>query len=200
MHAWTRSPIPSAVLFLLATLPAIARAQTLARPTAAKAVPTVEPRFVLEIEGGAGYTSVDAQKYSETITPLSDWNTTAYTGGARLFFARAGSLRLGAEAGYSYFFWYNTGAAGYPITREPHATRVGAVARAALSPRIAADAGVAAYIFPGGTVVGANAALGYFVPLGPKLSIPVRVRVDVPFTSAAMVVGITGTVGLSYRY
>jgi hypothetical protein len=200
MHSWTRSTIPAAILCALAALPAAASAQTAARAAAPATKAAAAPRFVLEVEGGAGYTSVDAQKWSETITPLEDWNTTAYLGGARLFFARAGSLRLGAEAGYNYFFWYTTTGAGYGITYEPHATRVGPVVRASLSPRVAADAGVAAYIFPDGTVLGANAAVGYFIPAGPRLSIPVRVRADVVFASVTMVASVTGTVGLSYRY
>jgi hypothetical protein len=200
MYSWTRSPIPAAVLVALAALPAAARAQTPARAAAPKPVPVVEAKFVLEVEGGAGYTSVDAQKWSETISPLNDWNTTAYVGGARLLFTRAGKLRVGVDAGYNYFFWYTTSAAGYGITREPHATRAGVVVRTAMGTRIAADAGAAAYLFPDGTVFGANAALGYFIPAGPRMSIPVRVRVDVPFTSAATAISIAGTLGLSFRF
>jgi hypothetical protein len=200
MHPWTRSTIPAAVLVALAALPAVAGAQTLARAAAPRAVPVVEAKYVLEIEGGAGYTSVDAQKWSETISDLDDWNTTGYFGGARFFFARAGGLRVGAEAGYSHFFWYSTSAAGYSITYRPHATRVGPVVRAALTPRIAADVGVAAYMFPDGTVAGANASLGYFIPVGRQLSFPVKVRADVVFASVTTVASIGATVGLSYRY
>jgi len=200
MHRWTRSTIPATVLFALAALPAAAAAQTPARAAAPKAVPVVEAKYVLEIEGGVGYTSVDAQKWSETISDLDDWNTTAYFGGARLFFTRAGGLRVGAEAGYSHFFWYTTSAAGYAITYRPHATRVGPVIRAALGPRIAADVGVAAYLFPDGGVAGANASLGYFIPAGRQLSVPVKLRADVVFASAATLASIGATIGLSYRF
>lgn len=200
MRQWTRSTIPAAVLFALAALPAAAGAQTLTRVAAPRAVPVVEAKYVLEIEGGVGYTSVDAQKWSETISDLDDWNTTAYFGGARVFFARAGSLRVGAEAGYTHFFWYTTPGAGYGITYRPHATRVGPVVRAALTPRIAADVGVAAYMFPDGTVAGANASLGYFIPAGRRLSVPVKLRADVVFASVTTVASIGATVGLSYRF
>jgi hypothetical protein len=200
MHPWTRSTIPAAVLVALAALPAAAGAQTLARAAAPRAVPVVEAKYVLEIEGGAGYTSVDVQAWSETISDLDDWNTTGYFGGARLFFTRVDGLRVGAEAGYSHFFWYSTSAAGYSITYRPHATRVGPVVRAALTPRIAADIGVAAYMFPDGTVAGANASLGYFIPVGRQLSVPVKVRADVVFASVTTVASIGATVGLSYRY
>lgn len=199
MHLWKRSTIPAAILIALAALPPTAAAQTLSR-AAAIAVPVVEPKYVLELEGGAGYTSVDAQKWSGTSSPLDDWNTTAYLGSARVFVTRAGGFRIGAEAGYNHFFWYTTSAAGYAITYRPHAIRVGPVVRAALGPRIAADGGVAAYIFPDGTVVGANAALGYFVPAGRQLSIPIKVRADVAFASAATLASFGATVGLSYRF
>ena len=51
--------------------------------------------------------------------------------------------------------------------------------RAPLGPRLALDGGAAAYIFPGGTNLGANAALGYFIPVGRQWSLPVKVRGDV---------------------
>lgn len=200
MHRRTRSTIPAAVLFALAALPAAAAAQTPARAAAPKAVPVVEAKYLLEIEGGVGYTSVDAQAWSETISDLDDWNTMAFLGSARLFFARAGKLRVGAEAGYSHFFWYTTSAAGYAITYRPHATRVGPVVRAALSPRIAADVGVAAYLFPDGGIAGANASLGYFIPAGRQLSVPVKLRADVVFASATALASIGATIGLSYRF
>lgn len=200
MDSWTRSTIPAAVLFALAALPAAAGAQTLTRAAAPKPVPVVAAKYVLEIEGGVGYTSVDAQKWSETISPLNDWNTTAYLGSARLLFTRVGSLRVGAEAGYSHFFWYTTSAAGYAITYRPHATRVGPVIRAALTPRIAADLGVAAYLFPDGTVAGAHAALGYFIPAGRQLSVPLKLRADVVFAAVTTLASIGASVGLSYRF
>jgi len=200
MHRWTWSTITAAVLFALAALPAAAAAQAPTRAAAPKAVPVVEGKYVLEIEGGVGYTSVDAQEWSGTTSDLDDWNTTAFLGSARLFFARAGKLRVGAEAGYSHFFWYTTSAAGYAITYRPHATRVGPVIRAALSPRIAADVGVAAYLFPDGGVAGANASLGYFIPAGRQLSVPVKLRADVVFASAATLASIGATIGLSYRF
>lgn len=199
MHPCSWSTIPATILFALAALPAAAGAQTAMRAAAPTAVPVVEAKYLLEIEGGVGYTSVDAQKWSETISPLDDWNTTGYFGSARLFFTRFGTLRVGAEAGYSHFFWYTTSAAGYAITYRPHATRVGPVIRAALTPRIAADIGVAAYLFPDGGVAGANASLGYFLPAGRQLSVPVKLRADV-VASQATLVSIGATVGLSYRF
>ena len=197
----TRATIPAAILTVLAALPAAAFAQSVTRITAtAPVVPVVEPKFVLEVEGGIGITSVDKEKWAGTITPLSDWNMTAYAGGARLFFARLGTMWLGAEAGYDYFWWYTTTGAGYPITYGPHATHVGPVVRVPLGRRMAVDGGAAAYLFPDGTVFGVNAALGYFIPLGRQLSLPIKVRGDVVLATAATVVSARALVGLSYRF
>jgi hypothetical protein len=200
MHPRPRNTVPAAVLFALAALPALGAAQV--KPTIApvRPVAAAEPKYVLEFEGGAGITSVDKMKWAGTISPLDDWNTTAYAGGARLFFTRLGTLRVGAEAGYNHFWWYTTSAAGYAITYRPHATRVGAVARAPVGARVALDGGVAAYIFPGGTNLGVNAALGYFIPAGRQWSIPVKVRGDVVFGAETTVASLLGMVGLSYRF
>jgi hypothetical protein len=200
MHPWTRSTIPAVVLVALAALPAAAGAQTPTRAAAPQAAPVVEAKYVLEAEGGVGTTFVDKQKWSGTISPLSDWNTTAYAGNARLFFARLGSLRIGAEAGYNYFWWYTTGAAGTPYTYGPHATRVGPVVRAGLGRRMAVDGGAAAYIFPGGTDYGVNAALGYFIPVGRQLSLPIKVRGDLVFDPSTTLASVLMLVGLSYRF
>ncbi len=190
-----------AVLIVLAVLPSVASAQAAGRSRAAgRAIVAVEPKYVFEIEGGAGVSLVDKQKWSGTISPLDDWNTTAYVGGGRLLFARFGALRLGAEAGYHYFWWYTTSAAGYPITREPHATAVGPVVRASLGPRLALDGGAAAYLFPGGTDLGVNGALGYFVPAGRRWSLPVKVRADVVFDASTTLLAVVGLVGVSYRF
>jgi len=197
----TRATIPAAILLALAALPASVFAQSFTRATAsAPVVPVVAPKYVLEVEGGIGVTSVDREKWAGAITPPSDWNMTAYAGGARLFFARLGTMWLGVEAGYDYFFWYTVTGAGYPITYGPHATHVGAVVRAPLGRRIALDGGAAAYMFPDGTVFGVNAALGYFIPLGGRLSLPIKVRGDAVLASAATVVAVRALVGLSYRF
>lgn len=205
MHPRPTHTVPAVLLLALGVLPAVAAAQvkpTLApvRGAPSRGAPGAEPKYVLEFEGGAGITSVDKLKWAGTISPLDDWNTTAYTGGVRLFFARLGALRVGGEAGYNHFWWYTTSAAGYPITYRPHATRVGAVVRAGLGQRMALDGGAAAYIFPGGTNLGVNAALGYFIPAGRQWSIPVKVRGDVVFGTSTTVASLLAIVGLSYRF
>jgi hypothetical protein len=200
MYSGTRRSILAAVITALAALPAIAYAQTPTRATAQMAAPVAEAKYVLEIEGGIGSTFVDEQKWSETISPLDDWNTTAYLGDGRLFITSVGNLRVGAEVGYTHFFWYTTSAAGYAITYRPHATRIGPVVRVALAPRIAADIGVTAYMFPDGAVAGTNASLGYFIPAGRQLSVPIKLRADAVFASSTTLVSVAATVGLSYRF
>ena len=200
MHPRTWSTIPAACLLALAALPAAAGAQTKPTPTSARAVPVVESRYVFEAEGGVGITSVNREKWAGAITPPSDWDMMAYAGNARLFFARLGNLRLGAEAGYNYFFWYTVTGAGYPITYEPHATRVGPVVRAGLGLQMAVDGGAAAYIFPDGAVFGVNAALGYFIPVGRQLSVPIKVRGDLVLASSTTLASVQALVGLSYRF
>lgn len=200
MHPSPRRTAASVLLALVA-VPALALAQ-MGKPATApvRPVATVAPKYVLEFEGGVGITSVDKQKWSGTISALDDWNTTAYMGAARLFFTRFGELRVGVEAGYTQFWWYTTSAAGYPITYRPHATHVGGVVRAPLGPRLALDGGAAAYIFPGGTNLGANAALGYFIPVGRQWSLPVKVRGDVVFGTGQTFGSVLGVVGLSHPF
>lgn len=187
-------------LLALAVLPALAAAQAKPAVAPVRPAPAAEPKYVLEFEGGVGTTSVDRAKWAEALTPPSDWNMTAYGGSARLFFTRLGRMRLGVEAGYSYFFWYTVTGAGYPITYEPHATRVGAVARSGLGRRMALDVGASAYVFPGGTDVGVNAALGYFIPVGRRWSLPIKVRGDVVFASSTTLVSALALVGLSHPF
>lgn len=125
---------------------------------------------------------------------------TAYGGNARLFFTRLGKMRLGAEAGYTYFFWYTVTGAGYPITYSPHATRVAAVLRSGLGRQMALDAGAGIYMFPSGTNLGVNAALGYFVPVGRRWSLPIKVRGDVVFTPSTTLMSALALVGLSHTF
>ncbi len=72
--------------------------------------------------------------------------------------------------------------------------------RARLSPRLALDGGAAAYLFPGGTDLGVNAALGYFFRAGRRWSLPVKVRADVVSDASTTLLADVGLVGVSYRF
>ena len=174
----------------------------LAAPAAAQ-VPGPKPGgagLLLEVVGGVGTTVVDVDKWAGT-TNTADWGTVAYGGTARLFFLPLGArARLGAEVGYLYLFWWSVPAPGqsYNYTYDATASRASGVVRWSLGPRAALDAGVGAYVFDGGTDIGAHLAAGYHVPLGPKLTLPVQVRADYLLDDPAPLV-IALHVGLGFR-
>jgi len=75
----------------------------------------------VELEAGAGYTVIDIEALAEGYGEFAhDWNQFMYRFAARAFFGPPSGLRIGAEAGYQYFYWYSVLVpyGDYPIYRE----------------------------------------------------------------------------------
>jgi len=157
-------------------------------------------QVTLEAHGGAGYASVKMSDWAGG--GLNDWQQTSYVGYAQVFFAKAGSVALGAEVGNQYFFWYEV-AVPYGISTIYYeygvqATRVMAVARFQGKGNVFAEVGLGAHLFDGFTDGGLAGAVGYKIPVGGKISIPIKLRADFVNDSDTKLTTISATAGLSY--
>lgn len=139
------------------------------------------PPLSVEVHGGIGITMVDHNKWSGyTDTNLSDWNTTNYQGYVQLL-GHLKKMDVGLEYGYQYYWWYTY---IYFITQRNYstigvnATHAHAVVRFPTGRRMSLELGAGGYFFDAGTDFGGHAALGYTIPVGPKLSIPLQLRMD----------------------
>ena len=78
-------------------------------------------QVTVELEAGAGYTVIDIEALAEGYGEFAqDWDQFMYRFAARAFFGESSGLRIGAEAGYQYFYWYSVRVpyGDYPIYRE----------------------------------------------------------------------------------
>jgi len=155
----------------------------------------------VEINFGLGYSVVNVERWADD-DPW-DWNQMLYQGNGQVYFARLGSLQVGAEAGYEYYFWYtlrySSGSYYYYRTYEPHATHFSAVARLKLGGKLFFDFGAGAYIFSGWTDFGAMGELGYMIKVSPKLSVPIKVRTTVILDNPILI-PVSVSAGLLYHF
>lgn len=169
-----------------------------AKPAAAP-VPAAESRMLLEVTGGIGTTVVDVDAWAGIAA--NDWGTVAYSATGRLFFLTlGGGARVGAEAAYRYFFWYNyyPGTTTYPYQYDVTATQISGVVRFPMGARMSADVGAGMYVFEGGSEFGGHVALGYHLPLSPTMTLPVQVRADYVVTDPSLI-PITVNAGIGFR-
>lgn len=152
--------------------------------------------IVLEVSGGAGFTSVDVKKWGGSGATNEEQLLTAID--LRAFLFEVGGFQLGAEAGYRYFFYYETAFGPTTLYRDIDANRFGVVVRRSLGKFVGVDAGAATYQFPGGSDLGVSGALVFRIPLGAKLSVPLHVRADVVL-SDPMITAPAATAGLSFK-
>ncbi len=150
-----------------------------------------------EADAGAGYSFVDQTAWVG-ITPNS-WSQTSGAGDIEALLLHAGPAAFGAEAGYQYFFSYEipNGYGGYRGV-DVSAWHVSALARLGLGLGFFTEAGVGAQFFSAGTDLSVTGDLGYTIPLGKKLAVPVKVRVDAVLDSDTTLVPLVLTVGLMY--
>ncbi len=75
------------------------------------------------------------------------------------------------------------------------------MSRLALKPRLALDLGLGMYRFQGQgfTLWGGSIALGYAIPIGERMAIPIRARVDYINDRVRQAVPLQMLTGLSYR-
>jgi hypothetical protein len=147
-----------------------------------------------EVNFGLGYSIVNLDEWSGG--SLSDWNQMMYQGNAQVYFARLGNLQIGAEAGYTYFFWYDRYDYGL---HEPNALHFSAVARLKLGGNLFFDFGAGAYLFSGWTDFGALGELGYMIKVSPKLSVPIKVRTTVILDNPILI-PVSVSAGILYHF
>jgi hypothetical protein len=86
--------------FLLSSLGFLLTSMLVAAPAWAQ--------VTVELEAGAGYTVVDIETMAENDGEFArDWGQFMYRFAARAFFGESSGLKVGAEAGYQYFYWYS---------------------------------------------------------------------------------------------
>lgn len=200
----TRRILAALAPLLIAAAPATGQKPVTGRkparpsPTAPLGAVAPAPRLQIEITGGIGITVVNMDSWSSSTA--DDWGTINHWGAGRLLIPLGGGLRIGAEAGYHYHFWYTTHPAGvsYRYEYDVTATHVAGLVRLPLGPRFTADVGGGMHFFNNaGTHPGALAALTYHVPLGGSLTLPIGVRADAIFTDP-MVMPIVLNAGLGF--
>jgi hypothetical protein len=152
--------------------------------------------ITLEVSGGAGFTSVDVQKWGGASAMNEEQVTTAVD--VRGFFLNAGGFQFGAEAGYRYLFYYEVPFGTTTLYRDVDATRIGAVARRQVGRFVSVDAGAAAYLFEDFTDLGLSGALVFMIPIGSRLSAPIHLRADAIFDDQ-LILAPAGTIGLSLK-
>jgi hypothetical protein len=130
----------------------------------------------IEVYGGIGYTAVDLDAWTQT--RYVDWNQTMYQGSVQAFIAQAGTVLLGVEIGYDYFFWYTVPVPGYSYTRtrEADATRLMAVARLEAPTGLFGEFGAGGFLFGDWTDLGVAASVGYKIRATPKIAVPIKLR------------------------
>lgn len=158
--------------------------------------------MLLEITGHAGYTAVDVDKWAGS--SANDWTQFASGASAKLFFKGLPTVKFGVEAGYRYFMWYQVvvpfGATTIIREYDISATHYGLVARLSPVPGMSFDAGVGAYAFDGGTDVGGHAALSKSFLSGPKISIPIGLRIDYVADKDAPMTDIGANAGIAIKF
>ena len=152
--------------------------------------------LTLEVAGGGGITMLNRDQWLGT--SLSDWNQGSHRYGARVFLAMKG-ISIGAEVARQRLYWAQLDATWSYAERTYEATVVGALVRIPMGGRLRADLGVASYMFASFSDYGGNVALGYFLPLGPQLELPITIRADAVSDKAGTATIAQATVGLSYR-
>ncbi len=185
---------------ILLVVPAALVAQKPAAPIPARSsapVATSAGGPILEVIGGGGYTFVNNDAWAGS--SALDWSNGNYRVGVRAFLPTRGRLQLGAEVAYQDLYWYQLDATWSYAERSFEPTIVGAVGRLSLQGNMALDFGVAMYKFSGFTDFGPNVALGYFIPIGSRTSIPVQARLDYISDKDGAAVPLQLTAGISYR-
>ncbi len=155
-------------------------------------------QVTLELHGVLGYNQVDVDAWAGTTAV--DWNQFTSGGYAQLFFVGASVVSFGVEAGYHYLLFYQIRLTGRVRDRNVDANRVMGVARFSLGGgSVFAEAAAGAYLFDFGSDLAVAGALGTRIRVGPKVSIPLKVRADAILDSDATMIPVTVSAGLSIK-
>ncbi len=151
--------------------------------------------YRLELEFGLGYTKVNRRAWAGA-SPY-DWEQMLWMGSGRLYLRPWGPLRLGFEAGYRYFWWYEIPYNNYRLSYDVESTHFALLLRFALGDYASFDLGGGVEKFDGFTDPAADAALRFHIPLGSRLELLFGPRVGVVFDSDTKLItfGFTSSLG-----
>lgn len=155
----------------------------------------------LEITGSAGYTQVDADKWAGT--SANDWTQFASGFSAKLFLKGTPGGKIGIEAGWQYLMWYQINNPFAPppyLERDVSASHYTLLYRFTALPTVNLDLGAGVYMFDGFNDVALHFAASKNLFPGPKLSIPVGIRVDPILDSEAKMVPISAFAGVGIKF
>jgi len=156
-----------------------------------------QQRFTIEGFGGIGYTQMDIDKWAGS-TAL-DWSQFFHQYGARFFFTRLSRFTVGVEVAYQEYAWYQVNFGTSNLEYWPGATHLAGVLRIPVG-KLVADVGAGAYMFDGGTDIGAHGAIGYRFALAPAIGLLVQARADIIPDPDAMLLPVGITASLSYGF
>ncbi len=153
---------------------------------------TEEPNFTFEIQGLLGISFLDFEKWG--IGDPLNYNKMLFQPCVQAFFIRTGKLQIGAEGGYSHYFWYE-----YIVGERQKwdSYRALLLARVNIDRKWFVTFG-SGYLFDQEEyeIMG---EFGYKLPLSRNINIPIKVRGDLIFHSPILVpLGIS--LGISFGY
>jgi hypothetical protein len=156
----------------------------------------------VELFAGGGMTAGDIGTWSGA--RLNDWNQTLYDGHAQFFFAGTGGLRFGVEVGHSYLMWYSYNYCpncDYPQYTESDvsSTRAMAVVRFDSPTRLFFEVAGGVHHIDDFNDLGGFAGVGYRIPLGASLELPIKLRAGVILDSDQNLYPIALSAGLSWK-
>jgi hypothetical protein len=153
----------------------------------------------VEFEAGVGYTGVNEQAWVTSNGSLLGSHRTASGGDVRVFLVPLGPIRIGAEAGYHFFWSYQAIFGTRLVVGHVDADHVSLVARVEPVSRLVLEVGGGIQFFDEFRDPGFQAAVHYYIPINPHLSMPIGVRGDLVLDSATKMFAVVATAGFSLR-
>jgi hypothetical protein len=158
------------------------------------------------INAGFGATIIDlpsALGWDERY--LDDWNKYNIKANLQCEFLDVSTFRLGAEVGYNRLYYYYVRVPYPPFVNTYYGTvapfNISALGTFYVNPQTFVQLGVGPYFFEDGVVLGFKGALGYRIPVGENMAVPISAIVDLILgdgtpIAAAVAVGFEYTIDL----
>jgi len=159
--------------------------------------------LIFRINAGAGFTIIDlptAMEWNENY--FDDWDKVNVKVNLQCEFLEFSSLRLGAEIGYNRLYYYYVRVPWVPSDLIYEATvspiNVSALATYSINDNFFIQAAAGPYFFDSGTVLGLKGTLGYRIPVGENMAVPISLVGDL-ITGEGTPFSIGITVGLEFK-
>lgn len=159
----------------------------------------ISGQVTFEANVGIGVTAVDVQAWA--YGSAGDWSLFSGTGSVAAYPLQLGNVSIGAEYRFHYFFWYGYYPFGYSYLNDVNVDAHGlmAIIRFKLGGNWFLETGAGPYFFGEWTDWGGMMAVGYTLPLGEKLYIPIKLRQDVVFDADTNLYPLRLNLGIGYR-